>query len=592
MDTPQDLMKLVVPPAPAGKTATRGPAEITRKPEGGAEFAEVMRNAQASNRAEASDAETSEPTVREAPGREAQATRPERQPREVATEAEEAPVRVRGKKDAPADTPTDASSDGVAQVAAQLQSVQSAATQTSAPDNPSAQALNIALAGLAAAAGVPGGALPAPVPQKDAAGAQTLAPVGGSAPALDPRISAALQNQSGPAEVPEGQALPTPGLGSMPRSDAASTQLPAAAATFAAAAGTSASPSTDLTPRAPAAPAAPATPAATRPAAQPVALAPATAALAVDRAIGNALVSLPSTGNFRPADLAAPLAADPARIASAGFVAVALQTPAPENADAAPLPMSVPLSPDEAPAPSTWLTARPEALAITLADRALSQDPAAQAPLLLEQMVRALDSRVAGVASGMAAVAGASLTETNPSIAPAAAIDTPVNGALQLQTVGAPADSAPEPLTLSLNAPLQQADRWAAELGDRVAWVANNRMSAATLQVNPPQLGPIEVRILMSGDQAAVSFAAVQPQTREAIQQALPVLASSLASQGLSLGQASVGHDHLPQQGGQGGAGSSATSRPGELTNTVAATGGVAAGAPRTSGAGLVDTFA
>jgi flagellar hook-length control protein FliK len=317
-------------------------------------------------------------------------------------------------------------------------------------------------------------------------------------------------------------------------------------------------------------------------------MAPASVALAVDRAIGNALVNQPATGHFKPANLASPEAADPARIASTGFVAAALKTAETNDAPGLLLPMGEPL-----PATSNWLTTRPDSLAMTLADRALMQDPVAQAPIELEQLVRSLDTKLAsvvGVAVPQEEVL--SLSANAGALKAAAAVEAPFNGALQLPGLGAPVDNAPEPVALSLNAPLQQAGRWASELGDRVAWVANNRLTAATLQVNPPQLGPIEVRIQISGDQAAVSFAAVQPQTREAIQQALPVLASSLASQGLSLGQASVGRDHLPQQGGQGGSGGNSSARSGPATTVADAVGNVTSGMANRGDNGLVDTFA
>lgn len=108
-----------------------------------------------------------------------------------------------------------------------------------------------------------------------------------------------------------------------------------------------------------------------------------------------------------------------------------------------------------------------------------------------------------------------------------------------------------EPARLSLPTPMVQSSRWGAELGDRIAWLAGNRVQSATLQVNPPQMGPIEVRIVIEGDQAAVSFAAVQSQTRDAIQQALPTLAQSFLEHGLQLARSNVGSDGHPAGFGQ-----------------------------------------
>ncbi len=41
-------------------------------------------------------------------------------------------------------------------------------------------------------------------------------------------------------------------------------------------------------------------------------------------------------------------------------------------------------------------------------------------------------------------------------------------------------------------------------LADRVSWMVDNNLNGARLQVNPPQLGPIEVRIEVQGGHAQV----------------------------------------------------------------------------------------
>jgi flagellar hook-length control protein FliK len=592
MDNPQDLMKLV-PPSPGGKSVSRSPADGTRKPEGGAEFAEAMRSAQETNRPEPREADSREPQVRDAQGRPVQDARSaERQSRETAADPAEAPTRAREAEPAQAETSTASAADN-AQAAQTQPAGNGTATNPAAPPQ-------VADSLIAMAAGV---ALPASMVTPTAAGPQVVSPVTGDSQALAPRTVEALQGAQALADMPATRPVTTSGFTVLPTSDGslaesrAPVQQTAVASSLAQVAlgQDSASRLIGVTE-----PDAQGLPNDTLTAAESVAvkaravaMAPASVALAVDRAIGNALVNQPATGHFKPADLAAPQAADPARIASTGFVAAALQTAEASDAPALPLPMGEPLPPGQAPATSNWLTTRPDSLAMTLADRALMQDPVAQAPIELEQLVRSLDTKLASVVGvavpqeevlSLSANAGASKA--------AAAVEAPLNGALQLPGLGAPVDNAPEPVALSLNAPLQQAGRWASELGDRVAWVANNRLTAATLQVNPPQLGPIEVRIQISGDQAAVSFAAVQPQTREAIQQALPVLASSLASQGLSLGQASVGRDHLPQQGGQGGSGGNSSARSGPATTVADAVGNVTSGMANRGDNGLVDTFA
>lgn len=97
-------------------------------------------------------------------------------------------------------------------------------------------------------------------------------------------------------------------------------------------------------------------------------------------------------------------------------------------------------------------------------------------------------------------------------------------------------------------------DGWSEALGDRVTWMTGNRIQNAELKLNPAELGPLRVQISMDDGNASVTFTAQHPQTREAIEQALPRLREMLADQGVSLQNASVS-DQGPrhQQSGQGG---------------------------------------
>jgi flagellar hook-length control protein FliK len=89
---------------------------------------------------------------------------------------------------------------------------------------------------------------------------------------------------------------------------------------------------------------------------------------------------------------------------------------------------------------------------------------------------------------------------------------------------------------------------WANAMNERVTWLVGQRMQSADIQINPPQLGPVEVRITIQNDQANVYFTAQNSAVREAIQAALPRLNEMLAQGGLSLGQASVGAESFAGQ--------------------------------------------
>ncbi len=89
-------------------------------------------------------------------------------------------------------------------------------------------------------------------------------------------------------------------------------------------------------------------------------------------------------------------------------------------------------------------------------------------------------------------------------------------GAAQLSVnTTAVADAAPTP-TLKVAAGMDTPE-FGQGLADRVSWMVGNNLNGAKLQVNPPQLGPIEVRIAVQGSHAHVwltSHSAVTPPPR------------------------------------------------------------------------------
>ncbi len=118
----------------------------------------------------------------------------------------------------------------------------------------------------------------------------------------------------------------------------------------------------------------------------------------------------------------------------------------------------------------------------------------------------------------------------------------------QLQTTG----GLVLPRLLSLDVPLQQPG-WDRSLGDRVQWMVNQNVQLAELKLNPPGLGPLEVRVRVDGDRTHISFLASQANVRDAVDAALPRLREMFAEGGVSLGDVTVGHrDGGDGRGGQG----------------------------------------
>lgn len=86
------------------------------------------------------------------------------------------------------------------------------------------------------------------------------------------------------------------------------------------------------------------------------------------------------------------------------------------------------------------------------------------------------------------------------------------------------------------------------ELGERVLWMTKNQMPMADIRINPPHLGPIEVRVTVVNDQISVVMSAQHSTTRDALEIALPRLREMFADSGLTLSDANVANQSSQQQ--------------------------------------------
>lgn len=101
--------------------------------------------------------------------------------------------------------------------------------------------------------------------------------------------------------------------------------------------------------------------------------------------------------------------------------------------------------------------------------------------------------------------------------------------------------------TTAIDVPLRQPG-WDQALGDRVMWAVNQKFQGAEIKLNPPQLGPIEVRIQMHHDQAQVTFTAQHGAVRDALEAALPRLREMFAASGVGLGDVNVSQHSFAEQ--------------------------------------------
>lgn len=159
--------------------------------------------------------------------------------------------------------------------------------------------------------------------------------------------------------------------------------------------------------------------------------------------------------------------------------------------------------------------------------------------------------------------------------------------------VAAPTLAAAPPATSALPTaiPVPVADPgWGDALGERVLWMAGQKIGNAEIRMNPVELGPLSVEIKIEDNKAHVTFTAQHGATREALEQALPRLRELFQGQGLTLAQADVGGQQAGDTGGNATGDAEATG--GAVTPAAADAADTASPVHLPGPVGLVDTFA
>lgn len=157
----------------------------------------------------------------------------------------------------------------------------------------------------------------------------------------------------------------------------------------------------------------------------------------------------------------------------------------------------------------------------------------------------------------------ASITAESPAVAPAHAAHgetmalptpsahaAPVAQAALPQPPQATAPAAAPTVHMALPGPMGT-PLWREEFAASVNLLATQNVTSAELRVQPAELGPIQVSIRIEGGEASIACSAQHAQTRQALEDALPRLREVLESNGISVGNASVGAH--PQNGGAAG---------------------------------------
>ena len=122
-----------------------------------------------------------------------------------------------------------------------------------------------------------------------------------------------------------------------------------------------------------------------------------------------------------------------------------------------------------------------------------------------------------------------------------------------------PSASTPSGLpTITLGTPLNQGG-WDQALGERIQWMAGQKLQGAQIKLNPANLGPMEVRIQMQNEQqASIQFTSTHGVVREALEAALPRLREMFEASGVELVDVDVSGQSFAEQQRSTGEGASA----------------------------------
>jgi flagellar hook-length control protein FliK len=162
---------------------------------------------------------------------------------------------------------------------------------------------------------------------------------------------------------------------------------------------------------------------------------------------------------------------------------------------------------------------------------ALVQASAAAVSAALTAATAASVAQAVSATVGTLAADKRSHGNSSDSTLPGASNDGSV-GAAQILTSNPPTDSVPMP-TFKVAAGVDTA-QFGQGVADHVSLMMDGNLTSAKLQVNPPALGPIEVRIALQGGHAQVSFSSHSAVTRDALESSSEKLREMLGSQGFS----------------------------------------------------------
>ena len=174
-----------------------------------------------------------------------------------------------------------------------------------------------------------------------------------------------------------------------------------------------------------------------------------------------------------------------------------------------------------------------------------SEDPAAETGASVTDASTALadEGWSSLLESSLAAAAGQGRPESAPSLLrgrPDPVMNNSTISALTAPTTTAAANSADAAALENVPGIPLRSPHFGTLLGNQVLWQARVGNQSAEIRLDPPELGPIEVRISQKDSETHLHFVVGHQATREQLEQAMPRLRELFGQGGLQLGQVAV----------------------------------------------------
>ena len=101
--------------------------------------------------------------------------------------------------------------------------------------------------------------------------------------------------------------------------------------------------------------------------------------------------------------------------------------------------------------------------------------------------------------------------------------------------------TTPPPITTAMGG-----EGWGQAVGDRIMWMMGKGVQAASIRINPPHLGPIQIQMSVQNEQANVQMVVQHGAVKEALDAAMPRLREMLNESNLQLVNVDVSHRDSP----------------------------------------------